>query len=150
MLILLEHYFELLLSCRNNMFSTSILLRTAPVTTVFNILTGTTNTTLLSSDAWKQAYLKNKYCSQILNFLANPGTIKNKTFQSVHFKYLQPLRQSNIVKEGDSLFLKEYINKDIFVKLRIVSYDLRSIIFLAFHSKTISGHYSPYYIFHSI
>ena len=123
---------------------------TAPAATAFNILNGTTSVRLPSKEAWLKAYSNDHDCSKIIKFIANPGTVTNKAIQTVHFKYRQPLRQSNIVHEGGYLFLKEHISKDTFVKLRIVPTDLRNILFLAFHSNPIGGHYSLYYTFHRI
>ena len=153
MTIVLEHCMEKLLSIRDAMLTSNAQIshnQTAPAATAFNILNGTTSVRLPSKEAWLKAYSNDKDCSKIIEFIANPGTVTNKAIQAVHFKYRQPLRQSNIIHEGGYLFLKEHISKDTFVKLRIVPTDLRNIIFLAFHSNPIGGHYSLYYTFHRI
>ena len=89
MLIVLEHCLDRLLLCRDYMSTTNeddTKLPTAPVATVFNLLNGTTTTSLPSHDAWKKSYQKDKECSKSIDILANPGTVTNKTLQTVHFK----------------------------------------------------------------
>ena len=83
-------------------------------------------------------------------FLDDPSTITNKNLQTVHHRLRQPLCQSTLIKDDAYIFLREHINSDTYVNLRLVSFDLRKTLFLAFHSNPLGGHYPVYYTFHRI
>ena len=80
---------EKLLSIRDSMLTYNAHISdnpTAPAATAFNILNGTTSVRLPSKEAWLKAYSNDKDCSKIIEFIANPGTVTNKSIQAVHFK----------------------------------------------------------------
>lgn len=106
----------------------------------FYLLNGTTATSLPLPDAWENAYTSNSNYLTVIDFLTTPSTFTNKTLHTVHFKYRQPIHQSNIINEGNFLFLKENVNKNTFTKLRIVPNDVRNVTFLTFYSNPIVGY----------
>ena len=123
---------------------------TAPAATAFNILNGTTLMKLPTKLQWSKAYSTDKSCQTILSLIKNPGLINKHSLSQIHYRYRQPLRDSCIIIENDFIILKEKIDDNSYVKLRIVPKDLQNIIFMAFHSNPIGGHFSVYYTFHRI
>jgi hypothetical protein len=123
---------------------------TAPAATAFHILNGSVCMKLPTKEQWMLAYQSDKSCQSILEMLDNPGLINKHRLNSIHYRYRQPLRSGSIISEDGFLVLKESIDSRGFVKLRIVPEQLWNVIFLAFHSNPIGGHFSVYYTFHRI
>jgi hypothetical protein len=123
---------------------------TAPAATVFTLLNGTTTLKLPTKAQWKLAYSADKSCSLLLDMISNPGLINKHRLNELHYRYRQPIRTGCIIVENDFLVLKEKLDESSFVKLRIVPQQLQNIIFLAFHSNPVGGHFSTYYTFHRI
>ena len=144
--------FDTLLSHRNSVLSTNIdqSLPVAPAATAFSMLNGATSIPIPSPEAWRLAYMSDPECKLVMAFLDDPSTITNKNLQTVHHRLRQPLRQSTLIKDDPYIFLREHINSDTYVNLRLVPFDLRKTLFLAFHSNPLGGHYSVYYTFHRL
>ena len=123
---------------------------TAPAATAFKILNGTIIMKLPTKAQCKKSYEQDKEYHLIMELIANPGLINKNTLNSVHYRYRQPLQDSCLAIENDFIILKERIDEDSYVKLRIVPEPLWNIIFIAFHSNPIGGHFSVYYTFHRI
>ena len=123
---------------------------TAPAATAFNVLQGIITLKLPTKTQWIKAYASDSSCTAIINMIKNPGLINKHNLATVHYRFRQPLRDQAIIIENDFLILKERIDENSFVKLRIVPEALWNIIFLAFHANPIGGHFSVYYTFHRI
>ena len=74
---------------------------TTPAGTIVNVMNGATIIKTPSPEVWKKAYSDDVECKLVLKFLDDPSTITNKNLQTIHRKYQQPLRSSNLVKEDD-------------------------------------------------
>ena len=117
----------------------------APAAPCHAFLNGAVGTKLPDTSRWKQAYADDPECVTITRLVNNPSTICKATLEAVHHKLRQPLRKSAIIIECDMLVLQEPLHGcESFVKLRIVPRDLRNVIFIAFHSNPIGGHFNSY------
>ena len=120
----------------------------APAATCQAFLNGAIGTKLPDSSRWIKAYDADPECALIRRLIVNPSLVSKRTLADVHFRYRQPLRASCIVIEQDMLVLREPLAGDeSFIKLRIVPISLRNILFIAFHSNPIGGHFNAYRTF---
>ena len=106
---------------------------------------------LPTKETWQRAYNDDKDCSLIMRMLQNPGLIKKENLEKIHHTFRGPMRTSNIILEDGLLILKERIStQGNYVKIQIVPAELQNIIFIAFHSNPIGGHFSVYHTLHKI
>ena len=100
---------------------------------------------------WLREYSADTETAQLCELVTNPSKINTKTLGKINHNYRGPLRRSQIIIEDDMLVLKDHIHgKGSYIKLQLVPEGLRNIIFIAFHSNPIGGHFNAYCIFHQI
>lgn len=157
---IVEVYFERLLTIRNatpeiddhddmhNEFIPAGV--TAPAATAFQVLQGVVTMKLPTKAQWRKAYQDDSMCSSLFDLVTNPGLINKSTLSTIHYRFRQPLREGAIIIENEFLIIKEKLDENSYVKLRIVPEALWDIIFIAFHANPIGGHFSVYYTFHRI
>ena len=75
----------------------------------------------------------------------NPSLVTKENLVKVDPIYRALLCQSRIILEHDMLILQEQLNAgSSYVKLRLVPYGLKEILFIAFHANPIGEHFNPY------
>jgi hypothetical protein len=89
----------------------------------------------------------------IRHFVLNPQEISNRALveSKINLNYQAPLRKSQIVIEDEMLIYREPITGyDSYTRLQLVPKDMRNILFVAFHSNPIGGHFNVYRTLHRI
>ena len=124
----------------------------APAAHIQAFLNGAIGTRLPTSEAWIRAYANDPDLKLIHEFVLNPSKITNNAnLQKVDYNYRQPLRQGRIFLENNLLILREPIRGyESYTRLQLVPKDIRNIVFIAFHTNPIGGHFNPYRTLHRI
>ena len=89
----------------------------------------------------------------ILNFVTNPGSITNAALAAsgINFNFRNALRQSHIVLENDILIYREpIVGSESYARLRLVPSEFYNILFVAFHSNPMGGHFNVYHTLHRL
>ena len=77
-----------------------------------------------------------------MDMIANLSLVMKKNLQKLDSVYRGPLRRSLVLLERSFLVLKKKVEYQSVQRIiRIVPRDLRNIVFVAFHSNPIGGHY---------
>ena len=123
----------------------------APSATIQSFVSGAIGSRLTSHQRWVEAYAADKECVELFSLVRNPGKICKDTLKEVHYCYRQPLQSSHLVIENDFLIFWEPIRGSAsYTRLQIVPTDLRNIVFTAFHSNPIGGHFNSYRTLHRL
>jgi hypothetical protein len=89
--------------------------------------------------------------SAIRDLILNPSKINSTALNAVNFNYCAPLWRSHIVIEDGLLIYHESIRGgSSYTRLQLVPSEFYNIIFVAFHSNAIGGHFNAYRTFHRI
>ena len=89
--------------------------------------------------------------SAIRNLILNPSKINLSTLNAVNHNYHAPLWQSQIVIEDGLLnYHKPMHGGSSYTCLQLVPSEFYNIIFIAFHSNAIDGHFNAYCTLHRI
>jgi hypothetical protein len=126
---------------------------TAPAACVQAFLNGAVGVRLPRPEEWSKAYEDDRETTAILRFVDNPGTITSKNLEEakLHTSYRAGLRQSHFAREDNFLVYREPIaGSDSFTRLIVVPAILRNIVFIAFHSNSVGGHFNVVRTFHRI
>jgi hypothetical protein len=87
----------------------------------------------------------------LMTLVKNPGRISKNSLAKVHYCYRQPLQNSHIVIENEMLiYCKPIQGSTSYCRLQIVPFDLRNILFIAFHTNPIGGHFNAYKTIHRL
>jgi hypothetical protein len=89
----------------------------------------------------------------ILSFVQNPGSITNTALvaSGINFNFLNALRQSHIVLKNDILiYRKPIVGLESYACLWLVPSEFYNILFVAFHSNPMGGHFSIYHSLHHL
>ena len=87
----------------------------------------------------------------ILGFVEHPGIISNKALEAsgINFNYCTALWHLHItVKEGILIYCKPIAGSASYACLQLVPSEFFNIIFIAFHTNPISGHFNTYHTLH--
>jgi hypothetical protein len=123
----------------------------APAATIQAFLHGAIGLRLPSRERWINAYSDDPECCTIRRLIENPGSICKRALNDVHYCYRHPLRQSQLVMEDDMLIYQEPIRGSrSFTRLQVVPKALFGIIFTAFHSNPLGGHFNAYQTLHHL
>ena len=123
----------------------------APAAHAQAFMNGAIEVKMPSCKDWIREYSADNETAQLCELVTNPSKINTKTLGKINHNYRGPLRRSQIIIEDDMLVLKDHIHgKGSYIKLQLVPEGLRNIIFIAFHSNPIGGHFNAYCIFHQI
>ena len=77
----------------------------------------------------------------ILDLIASPFLLVKATVSKIHSSYPDPLRRDLIVLRKSMSVIKEHIKyESVYRCLQIVPHDLKSVVFIAFHTNPIGGH----------
>ena len=104
-------------------------------------------------DQWIAAYSCDNKMRSILNFVKHPGSITNAalTASGINFNFRYALRQSHIVLENDILiYHKLIVGSESYARLQLVPFEFYNILFVAFHSKPMGGHFNVYHTLHRL
>ena len=83
--------------------------------------------------------------------IRDPSMINQENLNKVNCIYRQPLKQSLFKEENGIILLEETIpSRNCTVSLKVVPKSLRNIIFIAFHSNPMGGHFQLYQTLHRI
>jgi hypothetical protein len=89
--------------------------------------------------------------SAIRDLILNPAKINSNALSAINFNYCGPLRQSQIVIEDGMLIYREPMRGgSSYTRLQLVPLEFYNIIFIAFHSNAIGGHFNAYRTLHRI
>ncbi len=123
----------------------------APAATIQTFVNGAISSRLPSQSCWVKAYSDDPECSTLCHLAENPGSICKEALKNVHYCYCQPLHQSQIVIKDNMLIYREPIRRShSYMRLQIVPKALFGIVFVAFHSNPIGGHFNAYCILHRL
>ncbi len=123
----------------------------APAATIQTFVNGAIGSRLPSQSCWVKAYSDDPECSTLCHLVENLGAICKEALNNVPYCYCQPLRQSQIVIKDDMLIYREPIHGSrSYTRLRIVPKALFGIVFVAFHSNPIGGHFNAYCTLHCL
>ncbi len=123
----------------------------APAATIQAFVNGAIGLRLPSHSCWVQAYSNDPDCRALRDLVHNPGKICKDTVKDVHYCYRQPLQQSHIAIEDNMLVYREPIRGSTsYTRLQIVPKTLFNIVFIAFHSNPIGGHFNAYRTLHRL
>ena len=123
----------------------------AAAATAYSFVAGATTTKLPNRNDWLNAYKQDPECDMICKIIKNPALLTKEHLEKVHYVYRQPLRRGLIIIEDGMLIFNEPIDINMnSIKLRVVPHSLRNLIFVAFHSNPIGGHFGLYHTFHRI
>jgi hypothetical protein len=89
----------------------------------------------------------------ILGFVKNPRTITNATLvaSGINFNFHNALRQLHIaLKNGILIYREPIVGSESYARLQLVPSKFRNILFVAFHSNPIGGHFSVYHTLHRL
>ena len=89
----------------------------------------------------------------ILNFVTNPGSITNAALavSGINFNFRNALRQSHIVLENDILIYREpIVGSESYARFQLVPSEFYNILFVAFHSNPMGGHFNVYHTLHHL
>ena len=119
---------------------------------ITNVLTNSVIHHKLPSDStWQQAIKNDVECNLILQMLKNPALITNENLQKIHYALRAPLRQSLLYEENDIIFIKDRIpTRNSTISLKLVPQAMKNIVFVAFHSNPMGGHFHLYQTLHRI
>ena len=120
----------------------------APAATAQILFNGSTSYTLPDAERWSIEYKRDPQTALLFQMVQNPASMTQINMNKVHFVYRRYLRQSLIVIDNDMLHLHEPLEgSDDFTSLQIVPAGLQNLIFLAFHSNPVGGHFNAYRTF---
>jgi hypothetical protein len=123
----------------------------APAATIQAFLHGAIRLRLPSWDRWISAYSDDSDCSTIHRLIKNPGSICKSALNDVHYCYRHPLWQSQLFVEDGMIIYQEPIRGSrSFTRLQVVPKALCGIIFTAFHTNPIGGHFNAYCTLHRL
>ena len=123
----------------------------APAAHAQAFMNGAIGVKMTSCQDWIREYSADNETAQLRELVTNPFKINTKTLSKVNHNYRGPLRRSQIIIEDSMLVLKDHMHGEgSYIKLQLVPEGLRNIIFIAFHSNPISGHFNAYRTFHQI
>jgi hypothetical protein len=89
--------------------------------------------------------------SAIRDFVLNPSKINSSSLIAVNHNYPAPLWQSQIViEDGLLIYHKPMRGGSSYTCLQLVSLEFYNIIFIAFQSNAIGGHFNAYCTLHRI
>jgi hypothetical protein len=114
-------------------------------------LNGAVRIKLPDKDQWIEAYSCNPIMQSILGFVKQPGTISNKALEAsgINYNYRATLCHSRIVLEGGILiYCKPLAGFSSYACLQLVPAVFYNIIFIAFHTNPIGGHFNTYHTLH--
>jgi hypothetical protein len=117
----------------------------APAATIQVFVNGAIGVRLPSRERWIQAYSDDTELSAIRDLVLNPSKINSTSLNAVNFNYRAPLQQSHIIIEGGILIYHETIRGGTsYTRLQLVPSEFYNIVFIAFHSNPIGGHFNAY------
>jgi hypothetical protein len=123
----------------------------APAPTIQAFVNSAIGLQLPSHSCWGQVYLDDPECTTLCHLVENPGKICKETLKDFHYCYRQPLHQSQIViKDNMLIYHKPIRASSSYTWLQIVSKALFNIVFVAFHSNPIGGHFNAYRTLHCL
>ncbi len=122
-----------------------------PTATIQSLVSGAIGSRFPSHQQWKEAYSRDKECKLLFALIQNPGKICKDSLKDVHYCYRQPLHNSHIVIEDHMLIYCKPICWSLsYTQLQIVPMDLQNILFMAFHTNQIGGHFNAYHTLHRL
>jgi hypothetical protein len=123
----------------------------APAATIQAFVNGAIGVRLPSGERWIQAYSDDTEMSAIRDLIPNPAKINSNALSAINFNYRGLLWQSQIVIEDGMLIYHEPISRgSSYTRLQLVPSEFYNIIFIAFHSNAIGGHFNAYRTLHHI
>jgi hypothetical protein len=114
-------------------------------------LNGAVGIRLPDKDQWVEAYSRDPVMHSILGFVECPGTISNKALEAsgIGYNYPAALWYSRIVVEDKILiYCKPVAGSLSYARLQLVPTNFFSILFVAFRTNPIGGHFNTYHTFH--
>ncbi len=123
----------------------------APAACAQAFLNGAVGVKLPNKAQWVEAYPRDPIMKSVLGFVEQPGTFSNKALEAsgINYNYRAALRHSRItVKEGILIYCKPITGSASYACLQLVPSEFFNIIFIAFHTNPIGGHFKTYHTLH--
>jgi hypothetical protein len=124
---------------------------TAPAACAQAFLNGAVGIRLPDKVQWVEAYLWDPVMKHIIGFVTNPGTISNKALEAlgIDYNYRATLCHSRIViEDGLLIYCKPIAGSASYAHLQLVPSEFFNILFIAFHTNPIVGHFNTYRTLH--
>jgi hypothetical protein len=125
----------------------------APAACAQAYLNGAVNVCLPCHNQWIATYSRNDKMGAILGFVQHPGTITNAALvvSGINFNFFNALRQSHIALEtGILIYCEPIVGSKSYARLQLVPSEFHNILFVAFYSNPIGGHFSVYHTPHRL
>ena len=125
----------------------------APAAHVQAFLNGAVGVRLPIRDQWVRAYRDDPELSAVMRFVQNPGTISQRNLDDakIDANFRQALRQSQIkLEDGLLIYCEPIVGSESYTKLQLVPSEFRNVVFVAFHSNPIGGHFNVSRTYHRI
>ncbi len=147
-----DHIYERLCAIRNsNTENFPPRQYAAPAAHIQAFVYGTIATRLPDWQRWIDAYNSDPDLSRVHDIVSNPATLSKDTLKDIPFNYHSALRQALIVIDDDMLIYRKPIAGGMsYIKLILVPTSLRNILFIAFHSNALGGHFDAYRTLHRL
>ncbi len=123
----------------------------APAACAQAFLNGAVGIKLPDKAQWVEAYSRNPTMKSILGFVKQPGTISNKALEAsgIDYNYHAALRHLCItVDEGILIYREPIAGSASYARLQLLPSEFFNIIFIAFHTNPIGGHFNTYHTLH--
>ncbi len=124
---------------------------TAPAACAQAFLNGAVGIRLPDKVQWVEAYSRDAVMKCIIGFVTNPGTISNKALEAlgIDYNYRAALCHSRIIiKDGLLIYCKPISGSALYARLQLVPSKFFNILFIAFHTNPIGGHFNTYHTLH--
>jgi len=125
----------------------------APAATIQAFVSGAVGVRLPSKERWIQAYQDDKELSQVMAFVRNPSSMTSKALREsgINFNLREPLRRSLIkIEDGLLIYREPLAGSNSYTRLQLVPKEFYNILFVAFHSNPIGGHFNAYRTLHRL
>jgi hypothetical protein len=123
----------------------------APAACAQAFLNGAVGIRLPNKAQWVEAYSRDPVMKCIIGFVEHPGTISNKALEAsgIDYNYRAALRQLRIIiEDGLLIYCKPIAGSALYARLQLVPSKFFNILFIAFHTNPIGGHFNAYHTLH--
>jgi hypothetical protein len=122
-----------------------------PAAHIQTFVNGMIATHLPDWQQWIEAYNSDPNLLCVCNIIRNPATLSKDTLKDIPFNYHFTLWQDLIVIDDNMLiYHKPIAGGTSYTKLILIPSSLRNILFIAFHSNALGGHFDAYRTFHCL
>ena len=124
-----------------------------PPTTISTLFSGATGIRLPTREQWVKSIGDDTELSLLRTMILDPSKMTKSNMATINYNFRQALRRGHLFEERGLLYYAEPLqgnSTSSYTRLAIVPSSLRNIIFVAFHSNPIGGHFNTVRTLHRI